>query len=243
MYIKKLLICIGSIVLMSYQSVAQEEKPFVLLELFTSQGCSSCPPADDLLKQITKVYKNENVYALSYHVDYWNRLGWKDPFSKEVYTDYQREYAYEWNSRSVYTPQLVVNGTAHFVGSDSKKAEQSIAQFLSRKPDTGIDLKVTKLSDEEIKVTYSTVNTTDKDKIAIVLVVENRTTTVVRGENRNRTLENSNIVAYKKTTSELEGECIIVIPDWVTTKDKLAIVGFTQNPKLKITAAAREQLQ
>ena len=84
-----------------------------VVELFTSQGCSSCPPADALLAQIKD---DTNVIALSYHVDYWNYLGWKDPYSNKAYSAYQRSYAKELNS-GVYTPQMVVNGSKEFVGS------------------------------------------------------------------------------------------------------------------------------
>lgn len=89
----------------------------VVLELFTSQGCSSCPAADVQLEEAKKNYP-ERVFALSYHVDYWNYIGWEDPFSKKAYTFKQREYNQKFRSSSNYTPQLVVNGKEHFGGSD-----------------------------------------------------------------------------------------------------------------------------
>lgn len=78
-----------------------------VVELFTSQGCSSCPSADKLLSELSK---KENVLALSFHVSYWNYLGWKDPYSNEQYTERQRDYARVLHLRSIYTPQMIVNG-------------------------------------------------------------------------------------------------------------------------------------
>ena len=104
-------------------------EPIVVLELFTSQGCSSCPSADKLLNEVRKEYNEENVFALSYHVSYWNYIGWKDPFSKEEYTEKQHAYAAKFRSRSVYTPQLVVNGKEHFVGSDQYKLYSRLKSY------------------------------------------------------------------------------------------------------------------
>src|SRR5258705_2813519 len=82
--------------------------PVAVLELFTSEGCSSCPPADNLLPELTKL--DSGIIPLSFHVDYWNRLGWTDPFSNPDYSDRQRKYADHWRLESVYTPELVING-------------------------------------------------------------------------------------------------------------------------------------
>src|SRR3954447_15785630 len=90
----------------------------VVLELFTSQGCSSCPPADALL---AKLGAGDGVIALAYHVDYWNDLGWSDPYSAEAWTARQREYG------KLYTPELVVGGREAFVGSDARAAAKAIA--------------------------------------------------------------------------------------------------------------------
>src|SRR5262245_43259594 len=90
--------------------------PVVILELFTSEGCSSCPPADKLLPELTKL--GSNIIPISFHVDYWNRLGWVDPFSSSNYSDRQRKYGEQFKLESIYTPQLVVNGEYELVGSN-----------------------------------------------------------------------------------------------------------------------------
>ena len=93
----------------------------VLVELFTSEGCSSCPPADELLRQVQSSRSHSQgqlIIGLSEHVTYWNQLGWKDPFSAEEFTVRQNEYSNRFHTEGPYTPQMVVNGREQFVGSD-----------------------------------------------------------------------------------------------------------------------------
>ena len=108
----------------------------IIVELYTSQGCSSCPPADEFLGELTK---DSDVLPLSFHVDYWNRLGWRDTFSSPAYTKRQRDYARRARRTTVYTPQMIIHGGEHAVGSDrdhvkklikeAKNANQSTVEF------------------------------------------------------------------------------------------------------------------
>lgn len=106
---------------------------FALLELFTSEGCSSCPPADALLGRVVAESRvtGRRVYALSFHVDYWDHLGWKDRFSSSANTRRQRDYARRFNLASLYTPQLVVNGAQEMVGSDAPRVETALHAALA----------------------------------------------------------------------------------------------------------------
>jgi len=113
--------------------------PVAVIELFTSQGCSSCPPADKLLTETVNRAKagQQSVYALSFHVDYWNRLGWSDPYSDARYSARQRQYARQLNTATIYTPQAVINGRQEFVGSNRTRLNTLLADALKH-PASGL---------------------------------------------------------------------------------------------------------
>jgi len=117
-------------------------KPIVLVELFTSEGCSSCPPADALLKTLSEEQPvaGVEIVALEEHVDYWDQQGWKDPFSSSQFTERQQGYAEAFRNRGVYTPQMVVDGRREFVGSHTRDAEEAIRRAASV-PKAAIELK------------------------------------------------------------------------------------------------------
>jgi hypothetical protein len=107
----------------------------VIVELFTSEGCSSCPPADALLAKLEaqQPVANAQIIALEEHVDYWNNLGWMDPFSAKDWTIRQEEYAASLGNGNVYTPQMVINGQAEFVGSREQQARQAVERAAATK--------------------------------------------------------------------------------------------------------------
>ena len=105
----------------------------VVVELFTSEGCSSCPPADLVLQRLEAGVGVPGAYviALGEHVTYWDRLGWKDRFSADVFTRRQENYTWQFRSDSAYTPQMIVNGQAEFVGSDEARARREILKAFA----------------------------------------------------------------------------------------------------------------
>ena len=106
-----------------------------VVELFTSQGCSSCPPADALLADLAD---RDDVLALSFHVDYWDYIGWKDPFASPQYTQRQRVYSQVFGKRYVYTPQMVVNGSFEMTGSDRAGVLKRIRRRRRRRPGSAL---------------------------------------------------------------------------------------------------------
>ncbi|TXN36012.1 DUF1223 domain-containing protein [Flagellimonas hymeniacidonis] len=214
--------------------------PSIVLELFTSQGCSSCPPADVLLEKVKKEYP-ENVYALSYHVDYWNYIGWEDPFSKSVYTKKQRDYNSKFRYRSNYTPQLVINGKEHFVGSNQSKMYSKLNVYKTKKAANAINLDVKKTSGSSISFDYTVDGDFTNKQLRVVLVLDERTTSVKRGENRNRVLKNSNIVVAEKyiPVTTQKGTSSIAIPKLVSSNDNLTLMVLIEADNLDITGAIK----
>jgi len=127
--------------------------PIVVLELYTSQGCSSCPAADILLNTI-KNKKKANIFTLSYHVDYWNYMGWKDPFSSPLYAEKQRLYNQKFSNKSSYTPQVVINGKEHFVGSHVSKMSAKIATYTNKKVANKVEIYNIQLVGNTIDFNY-----------------------------------------------------------------------------------------
>ncbi|WP_299181312.1 thioredoxin family protein [uncultured Aquimarina sp.] len=235
---KRNLLILLTLIITTVVQAQSDNNSIVVMELFTSQGCSSCPPADELLDVINEKYKNDNVYVLSYHVDYWNRLGWKDPFSTEEFSDYQRDYAQQFNSRSIYTPQLVVNGSEHFTGSNSSKALAAIRNYSKSKTTNVIKFTNVERDTNTLKIDYG-VQGDSFDQVTFALVVSERTTEIGRGENRNRSLKNTNIVASRLVSNEISDSVTLSIPDWIGDKDELSVIAYTQDNKLVTTGAAR----
>src|SRR5690242_801257 len=132
-----LMICLMMYGLLATEPLRGDDKPArrrpVVVELFTSEGCSSCPPADALLAELVSKQPIDDVQIipLAFHVDYWNNLGWMDRFSAPKFTQRQRDYGQAMKLRSIYTPQMVVNGHEEFVGSDREAAQKAIAQAAS----------------------------------------------------------------------------------------------------------------
>src|SRR5687768_16482369 len=165
-----------------------DEAPLVI-ELFTSQGCSSCPPADKLLDKLARdgAAVGRPLAPLSFHVDYWDDLGWPDPYASPAWTERQREYAEALRDRSVYTPQLVVAGKTGLVGSNTVSAMRAIAGAPKQKP---LAARAT-----WTKTTITVEATAPADADVVVAIWQDGTRTKVpRGENAGRTLVADRVV-------------------------------------------------
>ena len=216
----------------------------MVLELFTSQGCSSCPPADRLLEEIKDNPKYPQVIILSYHVDYWNSIGWKDPFSKSEFSEKQRRYGEKFNNSSVYTPQLVINGKEHFVGSNESILKSKIKSYSKLKSEYKIAILNVKKNGQLISFDYKIDGRIDDVQLRIALSIDERTTSVARGENKNRTLKNSNIVVEEVEIilNSNSGNGIIKIPKIVTSSDALSLTLILETADLDIVAGTQIKL-
>ena len=224
----------------AFPEVEKEFAPVVVLELFTSQGCSSCPPADILLEQAKKQYPNQ-VYALSYHVDYWNYIGWEDPFSNPGFSRKQKEYNRKFSYPSNYTPQMVINGKEHFVGSNTKKLFTRIKTYKAQNAENQLELTGLVQEGNTVSFRYLLKGDLQGKSLRTTLVLDQRTTLVRRGENRNRKLTNSNIVIAEKyiPVATSEGRGTIRIPAGIGKNEKLHLIVVVENDDLDITAAAK----
>ncbi|NQV83059.1 MAG: DUF1223 domain-containing protein [Rhodospirillales bacterium] len=184
--LKSLVLATALAALSVFPAVADNGRPLTVVELFTSQGCSSCPPADALLGELSK---RADVLALSVHVDYWDYIGWKDPFASPKNTARQHRYAKTLGMRYVYTPQLVIQGADHVVGSDRTKILAKIAKAAKldrvavgiRRDGDGVRVSVPAAHGEQAAVWLA--------------VYDSRRDTVIkRGENSGRTLSYYNVV-------------------------------------------------
>ncbi|MBE8728285.1 DUF1223 domain-containing protein [Flavobacterium hungaricum] len=204
-------------------------KGFTLLELFTSEGCSSCPPADELLGRIENENNNQ-LYILAYHVDYWDRQGWKDIFSQAKFTERQYEYAKWLGKEPVYTPQAVVNGKKDLIGSNEKEIRTAIKNRISKSQN--LDLSVESgFTASKLKLNYTLDKISKDTKLLIAVVQKSAKSNVKRGENANRILAHYQIVRELqsvKLTSNLKGTVTLNLPKDFNSKD-FAIIGFVQN--------------
>lgn len=167
----------------------------VLVELFTSEGCSSCPPADALLARLSaeQPIPGAEVIALGLHVDYWDRLGWKDPFSSPLFSARQRSHAARFRSSRIYTPQLVVDGEVELVGSDERRARGAIAEAARRtKPPVAISAGSRRGGRLAVTIRLESLPASARRASLLVALVDDaRTTEVPRGENAGRTLSHA----------------------------------------------------
>lgn len=223
---------------------SQQAPGFAVVELFTSEGCSSCPPADDLLAEIVESEKASGraVYALAFHVDYWNYIGWTDPFSDASFSDRQRKYAGSFRSTSIYTPQMIVNGTKEFVGSDRGKALKSIESALQSTADGKIELHIkASINNGNARGWYRIQGDAEGMVLNFAIVERNLETEVRKGENRGRTLKHENVVRAFLTEpieSSREGSVEVAVPEGVVIERAL-VIAYLQDPKTMAIVAAK----
>jgi hypothetical protein len=216
--------------LQAAQPVGQQNP--VLVELFTSEGCSSCPPADLVLQRLARgqLVEGATVIAMSEHVDYWNHLGWSDPFSSEQMTARQQNYAARFRSDGPYTPQMVVDGTEEFVGSDASRARRAVALSAARPK-----LEITTELVAPGTIHLATPASPSGGEIFVAVVYDPEPSQVARGENSGRRLVHVSVVKSLKKVGEVSGkkgfEARLPISDY----------GSLNNPQVVVFVQERNQ--
>jgi hypothetical protein len=219
-------------------------KGIAVLELFTSEGCSSCPPADDLLGKIQNEHLDKEVYALAYHVDYWDHQGWKDNYSQSEYTKRQYAYARLFRTQSIYTPQLVVNGQEEYIGSRETNIRGAITKALEVPAAAELKLEAV-LEGNKISVTYSVSGAPKDSSLLLAVVQKSAQTAVKRGENADRVLSHFQIVHHLHShviTANSYGITQLPLPEYFDP-EIFEIIGFIQDTQSgAILGAARTGL-
>jgi len=212
----------------------------VLVELFTSEGCSSCPPADRLLQYLdrSQPVAGAELIVLSEHVDYWNHIGWADPYSSRFFSDRQSAYSDRFRLGSVYTPQMVVDGTTEFVGNDSRLASQACEKARGVEK---IPVRVSAISLESAKTLRAHVETDPlpesskarKADIYVVVALNHAESQVLRGENEGRRLTHVAVVQSLTKVGSVErgkrfAQDVRIKLDPRTDPANLRVIAFVQ---------------
>jgi len=224
----------------------------VLVELFTSEGCSSCPPADALLQKLDRQpIAGEQMIVLSEHVDYWNHIGWKDPYSARFYSDRQNTYARRLGLDDVYTPQMVVDGTSQFTGSDAALAGKAFAKALN-KPKMAVRLSSVSLATPNVLSAHLETGALPESfglreaDVYVAVALNHAESQVSGGENSGRKLSHTAVVKsivkvgrFKKGQTFAQDVQLKVEPG--TDASNLRLIAFVQEPGQGRVIGATEQ--
>ncbi|HMG33265.1 MAG TPA: DUF1223 domain-containing protein [Blastocatellia bacterium] len=224
--------------------------PVVLVELFTSEGCSSCPPADRVLTDLDEKQpiNGVQIVTMSEHVDYWNRLGWRDPFSSADFSRRQSEYARVLGIDDVYTPQMVVDGRTEFVGSNVAAARDAIAKAAHTQK-TVVNASVKKSTPRSVQVVIEVpdprgIASNETADVVLCITESGLLSDVSRGENRGRKLSHSGVVRKLIVAGAVQGKSfagektVELDPKW--KPQNLRAVAFVQERASRRVVGATE---
>lgn len=205
-----------------------------VVELFSSEGCSSCPPAERYLADLAEEARRSGrrILPLEFHVDYWNHLGWADPFSSAAFSRRQEGYVRALGLPQMYTPQMIVNGIEEFAGSDRGRGARAVERALSRAPSVQVRAWA-KRAGKGWLVGYHLSGSTDGAQVCVALVESGLVSRVPRGENSGRTLEHTGVVRKFEAvpaTRGGEGSLTLVPAEAIRAGKGMAVV-FVQDPR------------
>ncbi|MEP6755233.1 MAG: DUF1223 domain-containing protein [Chthonomonadales bacterium] len=232
------IICLGLVAQSPLPASSLPKPQAILVELFTSEGCSSCPPADTLLREIndTRSDSGQLIIGISEHVTYWNSLGWTDPFSSPLFTERQKAYGERFALNSVYTPQMVVNGAEQIVGSDRDALARALKKELARPAQVAVHILSTRVIGGVLVVKFSLVDAIPniKGDIVAVLADDIDQSSVLHGENSGRVLSH---VAVARSLNRIAmaqplvaQEIRLPLPQSFQTSHRHHLILFAQAP-------------
>jgi hypothetical protein len=232
---KLLYACLIAAALACHSVAAADNSRPAVIELFTSQGCSSCPPADTLLGELSR---QPNVLALALHVDYWNDLGWTDPYSLRDAVIRQSAYSKARGQDSIYTPQVVVDGRDEYLGSDRSKIERAIGEVR-----TGVPITLD-VADRNLVIALGGAQCLTPSDVFAVTFLRKAVSKIGRGENSGRTLEEFNIVRSIRKIGKWSGEAVTFhVPLSAVPRDATDFAVLVQLPgQAQIIGAATRAL-
>ena len=207
----------------------------ILVELFTAEGCSSCPPAEKILAklQLEQPFEKVEVITLALHVDYWDGLGWRDKFASPLHTQRQSVYDRKFRTGRIYTPQMIVDGDTEFVGSDFGKAEKAITKAIKAEK---ADLRLS-IEEDKLRIFISNIPKHDQSTVYLALAEDDLSSDIRGGENAGKNLTHVSVVRRLKALDRLEATQIsfeIEVPvqiaeDW--KRENLNVIVFIQENK------------
>jgi hypothetical protein len=235
----------------SWSSVGSSPGTPVVVELFTSEGCSSCPPADALLQEFdTQPFPGAQLIVLSEHVDYWNYIGWADPYSASAYSERQSAYVNHLHLDSAYTPQMIVDGTDEFVGSSSRNAQNAFDKAVAT-PKIPVQISNVNVEGNFLKAHLETGKLPVQSRTAdvvFVVALNHAESQVARGENSGRRLTHVAVVRSLVKAGSVEaghsfsGDVAASVEKGIDPS-KVRIIAFLQEPGPgRILGAAVERL-
>jgi hypothetical protein len=233
------------LLLLPVRSATEPARTAVLVELFTSEGCSSCPPADALLARLDQLQPvaGVTVIPLEEHVDYWDRLGWRDPFSSAEVTARQQRYAKVLHVEGPYTPQMVIDGRREFVGNDSKQAHGWLAN-AAHIAKTPVSVAVKEKSGDSISLAVQVNASGSAGDILLAIAETGLASDVARGENAGRNLKHSavmrrlSVIGRLKTGEAFSAEPVVQLAkDW-KAENLRAVVFIQERESGRILGAA-----
>ncbi|MEY4982717.1 MAG: hypothetical protein RIR62_983 [Pseudomonadota bacterium] len=230
---RQIVSAVGGLWLLAAAPLWAQSTDGVVVELFTSQGCASCPPADAFLSELSQA---DGVIALALHVDYWDYIGWEDSFAQARFTDRQKMYARAEGSRTIYTPQMIIGGTDRIGGNTPDAVVKAIGKHMAAS--SPVTLAVTR---DGARLSIRAEAHPPLSSVVVVQVVRYRpeaTVTIERGENAGRTVTYHNIVTSWEAVAEWQGAAPLSISAEAPGEEPVVVILQEQGPA-RILAAAR----